>query len=75
MKYFIGNNFREYSIFFWLAIITLIALIVTNIHNDNKRKLTEKLRGSFENKHCLRFFLSFLVEIFSCCHKKKLQKQ
>ena len=42
-------KFSEYSIFFWLAIITLIALIVTNIHNDNKKKLTEKLRGSFEN--------------------------
>ena len=42
-------KFKDYSIFFWLAIITLIALIVTNIHNDNKKKLTEKLRSSFEN--------------------------
>ena len=42
-------KFKDYSIFFWVAIITLIALIVTNIHNENKKKLTEKLRSSFEN--------------------------
>ena len=42
-------KFKDYSIFFWVAIITLIALIVTNIHNDNKKKLTEKLRSSLEN--------------------------
>ena len=31
-------KFSDYSIFFWLAIITLIALIVTNIHNDHDTK-------------------------------------
>ena len=49
MKYFIGNNFREYSIFFWLIFVAILAILTSAIHSKNKVVQVEQIKSSLDN--------------------------
>ena len=49
MKYFIGNNFREYSIFFWLIFVAILAILMSAIHSKNKVVQVEQIKSSLDN--------------------------
>ena len=40
---------REYSIFFWLILITILGVIITTIHSKNKIEQSKKIQSSLNN--------------------------
>ena len=40
---------REYSIFFWLILITILGVIITTIHSKNKIEQSKKIQSSLDN--------------------------
>ena len=49
MKYFKINTFKEYSIFFWLTLITILGVCVLYIYTDNKSNQIHQIKTSLEN--------------------------
>ena len=49
MRYFTKNNFKEYSIFFWTILVSILAILTFIIYTKNKEEQTAKLFGSLEN--------------------------
>ena len=40
---------REYSIFFWLILITILGVVITTIHSKNKIEQSKKIQSSLNN--------------------------
>ena len=40
---------REYSIFFWLILITILGVVITTIHSKNKIEQSKKIQSSLDN--------------------------
>ncbi len=49
MKFLKLDNYKEYSIFFWLALIAIIGISITSIYSQNKLQLNNKIKSSFDN--------------------------
>ena len=49
MKYFKINTFKEYSIFFWLALITILGVFISLIYSENKSDQNRKIKTSLDN--------------------------
>ncbi len=49
MKFLKLNNYKEYSIFFWLVLIAIIGISITSIYSQNKLQLNNKIKSSFDN--------------------------
>ena len=49
MKYFKGSNFKEYSIFFWLIFVAILAILISTIHSKNKVVQVEQIKSSLDN--------------------------
>ena len=49
MKYFKGNNFKEYSIFFWLIFVAILAISISAIYSKNKVVQVEQMKSSLDN--------------------------
>ena len=42
-------NFRELSIFFWLILITIIAVFTISIYSENKVEQSNQIKASLDN--------------------------
>ena len=49
MKNFKIYKFKEFSIFFWLFLISIILIIISTIHLNNKNYQTEQIKNSLKN--------------------------
>ena len=49
MKLFKIDIYKEFSVFFWLILITSLGIIVSTIYSNNKEEETNQIRSSFEN--------------------------
>ena len=49
MRYFTKNTLKEYSIFFWTILVSILAILIFIIYTKNKEDQTAKLLGSLEN--------------------------
>ena len=49
MKFFKLSNLKEYSILFWLTIVTIIIAISLNIYNTSKKDQVAQIQSSIEN--------------------------
>ena len=49
MSYFTKNTLKEYSIFFWTILVSILAILIFIIYTKNKEEQTVKLFGSLEN--------------------------
>ena len=49
MQFFKLSKYKEYSIFFWLGLIAIIGISITSIYFNNKLKLNNKIKSSFDN--------------------------
>ena len=49
MRYFTKNNLKEYSIFFWTILVSILAILIFIIYTQNKEEQTLKLFESLEN--------------------------
>lgn len=43
------NIYKEYSIFFWLILITVIGIFISTIHKSNKKEKSLQIEGALEN--------------------------
>ncbi len=51
-KYFLKfSSIVEYSIFFWLILITVMGIFVSNIYSTNKLKKAEQIKATFDNTY------------------------
>ena len=49
MRYFTKNTLKEYSIFFWTILVSILAILIFIIYTQNKEEQTLKLFESLEN--------------------------
>ncbi len=49
MIFFKNNSYKDYSLFFWLILITILGLISYSIYNKNKEEQTKQIEGSLDN--------------------------
>ena len=49
MRYFTKNTLKEYSIFFWTILVSILAILIFIIYTKNKEDQTAKLFRSLEN--------------------------
>ena len=49
MKFFKLSNLKEYSILFWLTIVTIIIAISLNIYKTSKKDQVAQIQSSIEN--------------------------
>ena len=49
MRNFKIYKFKEFSIFFWLFLISIILIIISTIHLNNKNYQTEQIKNSLKN--------------------------
>ena len=49
MSYFTKNTLKEYSIFFWTILVSILAILIFIIYTKNKEEQTAKLFESLEN--------------------------
>ena len=49
MKNFKIYKFKEFSIFFWLFLISIILIIISTVHLNNKNYQTEQIKNSLKN--------------------------
>ena len=51
MKIYKIKEYKEYSIFLWLAIIAIIGLVVTTIYSNSKNQQSELIKSSIGNTY------------------------
>ena len=49
MKFLKINNLKEYSIFFWLILTTLISIIILSVYNTTLDDQNKKIKSTLEN--------------------------
>ena len=49
MKIFKIETLKEFSIFFWIILITILGIFVTLIYKSNKNEQTEKIKSTLDN--------------------------
>ena len=49
MKIFELNTLKEYSIFFWLILISIIGILILSIYSNDKKDQSEKIKSSLDN--------------------------
>ena len=49
MKYLKLNNYKDYSIFFWIIIVSIIGIIITTIYTKNKEVEAQKIKDTLDN--------------------------
>lgn len=49
MKFIRFNNLKEYSVFFWLILVTLLFVIISIIHTSNKNDSALQIENSLKN--------------------------
>ncbi len=49
MKYLKLNNYKDYSIFFWIILVSIIGIIITTIYTKNKEVEAQKIKGTLDN--------------------------
>ena len=49
MKNFKMNSLKEYGLFFWLILLSILALFVTGIYSSNNIERHKKIKSSLEN--------------------------
>ena len=49
MKFLNTIKFKEYYIFFWIVITTLILLVISAVYKENRAKQAKEINNSFEN--------------------------
>ncbi len=49
MKFVKINTFKEYSVFFWLILITTLGVVISTIYSNNKEEEINQIKSSFEN--------------------------
>ena len=49
MKIFKIESLKEFSIFFWIILITILGIFVTLIYKSNKNEQTEKIKSTLDN--------------------------
>ena len=49
MKFFKNINIKEFTIFFWIVLISIMGVITANIYNKNKDVEMKQIKSSFEN--------------------------
>ena len=49
MKYLKLNNYKDYSIFFWIVLVSIIGIIITTIYTKNKEVEAQKIKGTLDN--------------------------
>ena len=49
MKFLKINTFKEYSVFFWLILITTLGVVISTIYSNNKEEEINQIKSSFEN--------------------------
>ncbi len=49
MKFLNTIKFKEYYIFFWIVITTLILLVISAVYKENRTKQAKEIYNSFEN--------------------------
>ncbi len=49
MKFLKIDSYKEYSVFFWLIIITTLGVVISTIYTNNKEEEINQIKSSFEN--------------------------
>ena len=49
MKFLNTNNFKEYSIFVWIVLITILSILAYSIYESNKDKKSEQIKSTLKN--------------------------
>ena len=49
MRFLKINTLKEYSIFFWMILISILGVIVFSIYSKNKQEQLEMIIGSLDN--------------------------
>ena len=49
MKFLNTNNFKEYSIFVWIVLITILSIFAYSIYESNKDKKSEQIKSTLKN--------------------------
>ncbi len=49
MKYFKLSNYKDYSIFFWIILVSIIGITITTIYKTNKEDEAQKIKGTLDN--------------------------
>ena len=49
MKIFRLKDFKEYSVFFWLTLITILGVVIINIYSNNQEEQTNQIKSSLDN--------------------------
>ncbi len=49
MKFLKNYSYKDYSIFFWLILITILGVVTSSIYNKNKEEQAKQIEGNLEN--------------------------
>ena len=49
MKFLNTNNFKEYSLFVWIVLITILSILVYSIYESNKDIKSEQIKSTLKN--------------------------
>ena len=49
MKIFRLKDFKEYSVFFWLTLITILGVVIIIIYSNNQEEQTNQIKSSLDN--------------------------
>ena len=49
MKYLKFNNYKDYSIFFWIILVSIIGITITTIYKTNKEVEAQRIKGTLDN--------------------------
>ena len=54
MRYFRNINIKEFSIFFWIIIISILGIVTASIYKNNKKIEINKIQSSLENIYLIK---------------------
>ena len=49
MKIFRLKDFKEYSVFFWLTLLTILGVVIIIIYSNNQEEQTNQIKSSLDN--------------------------
>ena len=54
MRYFRNINIKEFSIFFWIIIISILGIVTASIYKNNKKIEINKIQSSLDNIYLIK---------------------
>ena len=56
MKFIKNNTYKDFSLFFWLILLTILGIIVSIVYKKNKEDLAKQIQGSLDNIYLKKQF-------------------